>query len=166
MTTGGPEVEAGFSELDGNRRALGRDIVLTFGGRLGLTAAILVGDVVLARTLGPEGKGAFVLVLALSSLGAVILALGLERSLAVFAARSRDIARRAFANAALWTLVVGILGALAIVTLYCAAAISIAADGGRKRRWRGSGSRFSTTTSSSAPRAARCAHCRRRSIGS
>jgi O-antigen/teichoic acid export membrane protein len=97
---------------------VGRDVVVTFGGRLALTAALIVGDVILARGLGPEGKGAFVLVLNLSSLGALILSLGLERSLAVFAARSLDVARHAFANVALWTLIVGGLGVLAIVALY------------------------------------------------
>jgi O-antigen/teichoic acid export membrane protein len=97
---------------------VGRDVLLTFGGRLALTAAVIVGDVVLARTLGPEGKGAFVLVLNLSTLGALVLSLGLERSLAVFAAKSLDIARRATANAALWTLIVGGLGVVAIIALY------------------------------------------------
>ena len=114
MTTGATEPEA----REAARVGVGRDVVLTFGGRLALTAAVLIGDVILARTIGPDGKGAFVLVLNLSSLGALILSLGLERSLGVFAARSLDVARRAFANAALWTLVVGGLGVLAIVALY------------------------------------------------
>lgn len=105
----------------GERRAvqgIARDVIQTFGGRIALTAAVIVGDVILARTLGPEGKGAFVLVLNLSSLAALVLALGLERSLAVFAARSLDVARRAFANTLLWTLLAGGLGVVAIVALY------------------------------------------------
>lgn len=100
------------------RRGVGRDVLLTFGGRLALTAALIVGDVILARGLGPEGKGAFVLLLNLSSLGALVLALGLDRSLAVFAARSLGAARTAFANVVLWTLIVGGLGVLAIIALY------------------------------------------------
>jgi O-antigen/teichoic acid export membrane protein len=100
------------------RGGVGRDVVVTFGGRLALTAALIVGDVILARGLGPEGKGAFVLVLNLTSLGALVLSLGLERSLAVFAARSLSVARQAFANVALWTLLIGGLGVLAILTLY------------------------------------------------
>lgn len=100
------------------RRAVSRDVVLTFGGRIALTGAIIVGDVIVARTLGPEGKGAFVLVLALSSLGAVILGLGIDRSLGVLAARSSDVARSAFANALTWSAVIGGLGALAIFLLY------------------------------------------------
>lgn len=109
---------ADLRSVDAPHRGVGRDVLFTFGGRIALTAAVLVGDVILARGLGPEGKGAFVLVLNLSSLGALVLSLGLERSLAVFAARSLDVARRAFANVALWTLVVGGLGVLAIVALY------------------------------------------------
>lgn len=100
------------------RRGVGRDIVLTFGGRLALTAALIVGDVILARGLGPDGKGAFVLVLNLTSLGALVLGLGLDRSLAVYAARSISAARAAFANVALWTAIVGGLGVLAIIALY------------------------------------------------
>jgi O-antigen/teichoic acid export membrane protein len=119
VTTGAAELEPAVVAVATDvRRNVGRDVVLTFGGRIGLTAAILLGDIILARTLGPDGKGAFALVLALSSLGSAILALGLEKSLGVFAARSLDIARRAFANAALWTVLVGILGALAILLLY------------------------------------------------
>ncbi|MEO6349192.1 MAG: polysaccharide biosynthesis C-terminal domain-containing protein [Candidatus Limnocylindrales bacterium] len=114
MITGGPDL----TDRPRPERGVGRDVLLTFGGRLALTAAVIIGDVVLARTLGPEGKGAFVLVLNLSSLGALILSLGLERSLAVFAAKSLDIARRATANAALWTLIVGGLGVVAIIALY------------------------------------------------
>ncbi len=99
-------------------RGVVRDILVTFGGRIALTLAIILGDVIVARSLGPEGKGAFALVLALSSLGAVILGFGLDRSLAVYAARSIEVARRAFANAIWWTIVVGAFGVLAIVALY------------------------------------------------
>ena len=99
-------------------RGVVRDIVVTFGGRIALTLVIILGDVIVARSLGPEGKGAFALVLALSSLGAVILGFGLDRSLAVYAAKSLDIARHAFANAILWVVVVGSFGVLAIIALY------------------------------------------------
>ena len=110
MTTGAPEPAA--------ERGTARDVLLTFFGRLALTVAALVGDVIVARALGPDGKGTFALVLNLTSLGAIVLALGMERSLAVFAGRSLEVARRAFANSVLWTLVAGGLGVLAIVALY------------------------------------------------
>jgi O-antigen/teichoic acid export membrane protein len=104
--------------VDQTRRGVGQDVVVTFGGRLALTAVILVSDVVLARVLGPEGKGAFLLVLVFSQLAALIVGLGLDRSLAVFAARSEQVARRAFANVALWTLLLGAVGVVAVYVLY------------------------------------------------
>src|SRR5688572_895000 len=99
-------------------RRVGRDVLLTFGGRVALTAVVLIGDVILARTLGPSGKGAFTLVLALSSLGALILGLGFDRSLAVLAGKSLDLGRKAFANASLWTIVTGFVGIVAVIGLY------------------------------------------------
>lgn len=105
-------------QLADTNAGVGRDVLVTVVGRLALAVAIIVGDIILARTIGPDGKGAFVLVVNLSSLGALILSLGMERSLGVFAARSLGVARRAFANAASWTVVVGGLGVLAIVALY------------------------------------------------
>lgn len=104
------------------RRGVGRDVLVTFGGRIALTGVILIGDIIIARTLGPEGKGAFTLVLALSSLGALILGLGLDRSVAVLGARSLQVARLAFGNAAVWTVAIGTLGVAAIVLLYGAPA--------------------------------------------
>jgi O-antigen/teichoic acid export membrane protein len=101
-----------------SRGSVARDVIITFGGRIALTLVIIVGDVIVARSLGPDGKGAFALVLALSSLGAVILGLGLDRSLAVYAAKSIEIARRAFANAFWWVVVVGALGVVGIIALY------------------------------------------------
>jgi O-antigen/teichoic acid export membrane protein len=118
VATGEPDLDTLASATLDVRRGVGRDVLMTFGGRIALTAAVLLGDIVLARTLGPSGKGAFALVLALSSLGAVVLGLGLDRSLAVIGARSLEIARRAFANAALWTVVMGGLGVVAVIVLY------------------------------------------------
>ncbi len=95
-----------------------RDVGVTLFGRLALTGIAIIGDVLIARALGPDGKGSVALVLTLSGLGAVILGLGFDRSLAVYAAGAVAVARRAFANALLWTLIAGALGALAILVLY------------------------------------------------
>jgi O-antigen/teichoic acid export membrane protein len=100
------------------RLAVGRDVMVTFGGRLVLTAVLIVTDVILARTLGPEGKGAFVLLLLLTQVAALIVGFGLDRALGVMVAGSLDVARRAFANAMWWTLIVGGLGVVAILLLY------------------------------------------------
>jgi len=100
------------------RLAVGRDVMVTFGGRLVLTAVLIVTDVILARTLGPEGKGAFVLLLLLAQLAALVVGFGLDRALGVMVAGPIDVARRAFANAAWWTLIVGGLGVIVILLLY------------------------------------------------
>jgi O-antigen/teichoic acid export membrane protein len=100
------------------RLAVGRDVMVTFGGRLVLTAVLIVTDVILARTLGPEGKGAFVLLLLLAQMAALVIGFGLDRALGVMVARSRGVAQRAFANAAWWTLIVGGLGVVTILLLY------------------------------------------------
>ena len=104
------------------RRGMGRDVMMTFGGRVALTGVILVSDVIIARLMGPEGKGAFALVLAMASLGALVLGLGLDRSVAVMSGRSEEQGRSAFANAAFWTLATGAIGVLAIIVLYGAPA--------------------------------------------
>jgi O-antigen/teichoic acid export membrane protein len=112
------EADGAPAEATHRPGSVGRDVVYTFSGRIGLTGVVLVSDVVLARTLGPEGKGAFLLVLVLTQLAALVCGLGLDRSLAVIAARSLDAARRAFANSIVWTVVIGGLGVVVIALLY------------------------------------------------
>ncbi len=103
--SGSPEGRASPS-----RGGLARDSLLTIGTRFGLAILILATDIVLARLLGPSAKGRFTLVLLLSQLAAVVAAWGMDAALGVVAGRSREDARRGFANAVLWTLVVGGLG--------------------------------------------------------
>jgi len=95
-----------------------RDALVTIITRFGLAALILATDVVIARLLGPAAKGRFTLVLLYSQLAALIIGLGLDQALGVVAGRSRDAARRGFANDVLWTFVVGGLGMLASLWLY------------------------------------------------
>jgi O-antigen/teichoic acid export membrane protein len=95
-----------------------RDALVTIVTRFGLAALILATDVVIARLLGPAAKGRFTLILLYSQLAALIIGLGLDQALGVVAGRSRDDARRGFANAVLWTFVVGGLGMLASLWLY------------------------------------------------
>ncbi len=84
---------------------------------------ILVTDVVLARTLGADGKGRFTLVILLSQLGAVAIGLGLDRAFGYSVAQSRDVARRALGNGGAWILVVG--GIAMLVGLALAVSIGI-----------------------------------------
>lgn len=111
--SGSPEGQASPS-----RGWLARDSVLTIGTRFGLAILILATDIVLARLLGPSAKGRFTLVLLLSQLAAVVAAWGMDAALGVVAGRSREDARRGFANAVLWTVVVGGLAVVVACWLY------------------------------------------------
>ena len=101
-----------------SRGGLARDSLLTIGTRFGLAILILATDIVLARLLGPSAKGRFTLVLLLSQLAAVVAAWGMDAALGVMAGRSREDARRGFANAVIWTIVVGGLAAVVACWLY------------------------------------------------
>ncbi|MFL5679357.1 MAG: polysaccharide biosynthesis C-terminal domain-containing protein [Chloroflexota bacterium] len=88
-------------------RPLLRDALVTIVTRFGLAVLIFATDIVLARLLGPAAKGRFALVLLYSQLAALVVGWGMDQALAVIAARDPESARRGFANAVLWTLVVG-----------------------------------------------------------
>src|SRR5690242_11815177 len=97
---------------------LARDAILTIGTRFGLAGLTLATDVILARALGPDGKGRFALVLLYSQLAATVVALGTDQSLAVVAARSVADARRGLTNGLIWTAVIGGLAALLSAWVY------------------------------------------------
>ncbi len=105
-----------------------RDAAYTVLTRLALAGLILATDVVLARVLGPAPKGSFALILLFSQLGALVLGLGMDKALGVIAGRSREDARRGFANALLWTLLAGGFGVVAVLALYHGANGPAAAD--------------------------------------
>jgi len=84
-----------------------RDALTTIVTRFGLAILIFGTDIVLARLLGPAAKGRFALVLLYSQLAALIVGWGMDQALAVIAARDPQSARRGFANAIVWSLVVG-----------------------------------------------------------
>ncbi|MBA3852183.1 MAG: polysaccharide biosynthesis C-terminal domain-containing protein, partial [Chloroflexi bacterium] len=102
---------------------MARDAAATIGSRFLLAALILATDVVVARTLGADGKGRFTLVLLLSQLAALAVALGLDRAIGVSVARSVATARAGLGNALAWTALVG--GAAALTGLALAAAAAV-----------------------------------------
>src|SRR5256714_11301745 len=95
-----------------------RDAFVTIGTRFGLAVLIFGTDIVLARLLGPAAKGRFALVLLYSQLAALVVGWGMDQALAVVAARDLESARRGFANAVVWTLVVGGFGVVLSGWLY------------------------------------------------
>jgi O-antigen/teichoic acid export membrane protein len=95
-----------------------RDAFVTIVTRFGLAVLIFGTDIVLARLLGPAAKGRFALVLLYSQFAALVLGWGMDQALGVVAARDEQSARRGFANAVLWSLVVGGFGVVLSCWLY------------------------------------------------
>ena len=113
-----PSGAAGAAGRAGERGRLVRDAALTIGTRFGLAILIFATDIILARALGPSAKGRFALVLLYSQLAATFVGLGMDQAIAVVSARSATDARRAVANALVWTAVVGGAAVLASLWLY------------------------------------------------
>lgn len=106
------------SESIRRETSLFRDAVITIGSRLALAVLIFGTDVVLARLLGPDAKGRFSLVLLLSQLVATVVGWGMDTALGVVAGRSQGDARAGFANAVIWSIVVGGITVVAVCWLY------------------------------------------------
>jgi O-antigen/teichoic acid export membrane protein len=113
------------SDATGRRAGLVRDAALTIGTRFGLAVLIFATDIILARALGPSAKGRFALVLLYSQLAATLIGFGMDQAIAVVSGRSATDARRAVANALVWSAVVGGAAVLASLWLY-----GVPSDGG------------------------------------
>jgi O-antigen/teichoic acid export membrane protein len=100
------------------RSGLVHDAAITIATRFGLAILIFATDVFLANALGPAAKGRFALVLLYSQLVATVIGFGMDQAIAVVSGRSVNDARRAFANAILWSAVVGGATVLASLWLY------------------------------------------------
>jgi O-antigen/teichoic acid export membrane protein len=84
-----------------------QDALVTIATRFGLAVLIFSTDIVLARLLGPTAKGRFTLVLLFSQLAALVVGWGMDSALGVVAGRDTRSARAGFANALVWSAVVG-----------------------------------------------------------
>jgi O-antigen/teichoic acid export membrane protein len=83
------------------------DALVTIATRFGLAVLIFSTDVVLAHLLGPAAKGRFTLVLLFSQFAALVVGWGMDSALGVVAGRDARSARAGFANAIIWSAVVG-----------------------------------------------------------
>lgn len=81
--------------------------MVTIATRFGLAVLIFSTDIVLAHLLGPAAKGRFTLVLLFSQLAALLVGLGMDNALGNVAGRDTQSARAGFANAVIWSAVVG-----------------------------------------------------------
>jgi O-antigen/teichoic acid export membrane protein len=84
-----------------------QDALVTIVTRFGLAVLIFSTDIVLAHLLGPDAKGRFTLVLLFSQLAALVVGWGMDSALGVVAGRDTPSARSGFANAVIWSAVVG-----------------------------------------------------------
>ena len=92
---------------DPARQPLARDALTTIVTRFVLAFVIFGTDIVLARLLGPAARGRFALVLLTSQIAAVAVGWGMDSALGVVSRRDPETARRGFANAVVWSVVVG-----------------------------------------------------------
>lgn len=111
-------VETAADGTSTGRAGLVRDAAITIATRFGLAILIFATDVILANALGPTAKGRFALVLLYSQLVATVIGFGMDQAIAVVTGRSERDGRQAFANAILWTAVVGGASVLASLWLY------------------------------------------------
>ncbi len=81
--------------------------MVTIATRFGLAVLIFSTDIVLAHLLGPAAKGRFTLVLLFSQLAALLVGWGMDNALGNVAGRDTRSARAGFANAVIWSAVVG-----------------------------------------------------------
>lgn len=108
VPAGGPAQAAGPAPAAAPAHApLIHDAIITIGTRFILAIIIFATDIALARLLGPSAKGRFAIVLLTSQLAAVVVGWGMDSALGVVSRRDPETARRGFANALIWSFVVG-----------------------------------------------------------
>ena len=86
---------------------IARKSILGFGGQVYMLAIGLVSTIIVARLLGPEGKGVLAVVAAIPSLAVGVASFGLGPSLAYMAGKDRYSARDLASVAIVWSLLLG-----------------------------------------------------------
>jgi O-antigen/teichoic acid export membrane protein len=103
------------------------NVVTTLLARLGLLLFALLSSVLMARTLGPEGRGLLALVLLLPALAKTVALLGFEHANAVYAGLEPDRRRALVWQSAAIAAVVGGMFAIAGMAAVAAGGLGIAA---------------------------------------
>jgi len=97
---------------------LRKDIVVTFGGQVARVTLGIIGTAVLARALGPEGRGLYALAILLPvTIGSFLQAGHLAVNL-TFAGLYRDQRRALFVQSVLYSVVAGALAVLAMAAYF------------------------------------------------
>lgn len=116
------------------RSLLAPGIVMTFGTRLFGAMLALASSIIIARMLGPEGRGVFAAVTALAGIGLQVSTLGLQSSNTYYLSADRDLLKPILANVALVTFVIGGLVS-AILWMYAIATGFAASVGPTPLAW-------------------------------
>jgi O-antigen/teichoic acid export membrane protein len=100
-----------FSKL--LRTTFFRHVLGTYGTQLLMAALSVVTGVIVARALGPEGRGAYAVAMVIAVIGVQLGSLGLQGSNSYFVAKDRTLLGTLLANSLITSLMVGAAGAAA-----------------------------------------------------
>ena len=85
----------------------------TFGTRVFLILINAVNTILIARLLGPDGRGQYAVAIAISAIGAQVLSLGLQSANTYFVAQDRSLLERLTSNSLALGAAVSVFGAVA-----------------------------------------------------
>ncbi len=89
-----------------------QQVAETFGTRVFLILINAVNTILIARLLGPEGRGQYAVAIAVAAIGAQVLSLGLQSANTYFVARDRTLLNGLTSNSLALGVVVALLGVL------------------------------------------------------
>lgn len=92
------------------RSDFAQKVAETFGTRVFLIAINAVNTILIARLLGPEGRGQYAVAIAIAAIGAQLLSLGLQSANTYFVARERPLLERLASNSLALGAAVAVLG--------------------------------------------------------
>lgn len=107
-----------------------RDVLATFGTKMAAAGVGLLTSVLVARSLGPDGRGAFATVMTLAAIGMQFANLGLHSSNSYYLARDRSILPAVVANSLAFALVLGSLAGVLLTGVAWASGVVASAGAG------------------------------------
>ena len=119
----------------GRRPSAGRAALTTYATNLLMAALSLVNVLIMARALGPSGRGEFVFLTTIAMLTSTLSSLGVEEASANIAGRQPHRRRALGGNAALLSFAFGLI-AIAVLAILMAVFPGVAGDSDPTLRWR------------------------------
>ena len=118
----------------GRRPSFGRAALTTYATNLLMAALSLVNVLIMARALGPSGRGEFVFLTTIAMLTSTLSSLGVEEASANIAGREPHRRRALGGNAALLSFAFGLI-AIAVLAILMAVFPGVAGDSDPTLRW-------------------------------